>query len=316
MAYGLIMMAEANRFEHTHDSSALLRLRQAGIWLIQNSDLNENGIHGYGLADAWDAFGDGTENQAHQEYTITTAIALAGLVDWYLVDFNPDFRMSAKSTLLEIINPFLDTTFDSPIGIPAYSLSNNDLKYDVYNPAAYLAGQMMRSASIVEDSVLALKLEKKSRQIIETIMSRAIENDRTGIRWNYGTSINRPNDLVHASYIVEGLREYKLAGGIDSLDLEPIMNHFDDFYSDGRWYEYAQKKKQKGRINSRLWGLGMLMYTLSRNEEFTRIEQTLWPQLEEYHLGNGRFRFKENDDRQMIRQDAHLLLGLSYYVYR
>jgi hypothetical protein len=315
MAYGLILSAESNRYKYIDDSITLNRVRLCGEWLISNSDLNNNGIHGYGLADSWDAFSDSTLNPANQEYTITTAIAINGLIDWYNIEPDSSIKSNIYNTVLNNILPFTTNEFDSPLGIPAYSLSSDDKEYDVYNPATYLAGQLKRFASISREDSLKNITNIKSDKIISLLMSNLLIDPNGNIYWNYGIQINRPNDLVHACYIIEGIRDYSMFDSDSSLQWHKIFNHLNLFYSNNRWYEYTEKEYQNETRNSRLWALSMLMYSLSKEEEYDKIEETLWPQIQEYYLGNGSFKFKTNDNRKMIRQEAHLLLGLSYYLF-
>lgn len=121
MAYGLILSAEANRYKYTKDPAALAMVRTCGKWLVKNSDLNQNGITGYGLSDPWDAFGDTSVNPIHQEYTITTAGVARALMDWSEIEDNPVLARLSLKVALNSLLPYVDDTFDSPLGIPAYS---------------------------------------------------------------------------------------------------------------------------------------------------------------------------------------------------
>ena len=48
-------------------------------------------------------------------------------------------------------------------------------------------------------------------------------------------------------------------------------------------------------------------------KEYENIKNTLMPQLVSFQNTDGKF--KIDDNRTMIRHDAHLLLGLSYYLF-
>jgi len=82
MAYSLILSAEAARYNSTGEQDALDRCRLCGTWLLEKKDLNNDGTYGYGLPFAVDAFSDGSINLPHTEYTITSSIAMKGLMDW------------------------------------------------------------------------------------------------------------------------------------------------------------------------------------------------------------------------------------------
>lgn len=315
MAYGLILSAESNKYKYIQDPITLNRIRLCGEWLLKNSDLNNNGIHGYGFPDPWDAFSDSTVNPANQEYTIDTAVAVKGLLDWF--DIEPDRKRKRKiyDSVFLSLEPFLTHTYDSPIGIPVYSLNTNDKEKDIFNPAVYLASQLKRFTTLKRCTPKKTSLNAKSKEIFD-ILFRHSQNDVNGnMYWNYGIQIKSPNDLVHASYMIEGIRDYLQYEVIPDVDWNPIFDHLNLFYSDNKWYRYFEKKYQNDTYSPRLWGLGMLMYSLSREGEYDEVDRILWPQIQEYYLGDGHFKFKIDDDRKIVTHYGHLLLGLSHYLY-
>jgi len=317
MAYGLILSAEANRYRFLRDTTIWQRMEKGGSWLLENPDINENGIFGYGLADPFDAFGDKTKNPSHREYAITTGIAIKGLLDWHELLEDSIYRREIESVVARCFLPYLGNQFESPNGLPLYSLDENDEAFDVYNPAAFLAGQMQRFATITEDDSLRSELTLKAEMVMNELFSDAKVDREGNLRWDYGTHrrLQRPNDLVHACYIIEGIRAYIRYGGEPEEEWERLVHHLNRFYSDDHWYEYLKPELQNEEYEPRLWGLGMLMYSLAKEGDYQTIEESLWPQIEKYHLGEGRFKFKPSDERRMIRQSAHVMLGLSYYLY-
>ena len=314
MAYGLIMSAESNRYKYLKDSSIIHRVRLCGEWLLENSDINNNGIYGYGIADSWDAFSDGSINPKHQEYTITTAFAIKGLLDWHSIEADSLKRTQIETVVYNCITPFLTDTYDSPIGIPAYTFNSNDKQYDDFNAAVYLGGQLYRYSTIVENDSIRQLLSSKSNKIVEVMADNQLLDDSNNIYWYYALQIKKPNDLLHVSYIIEGLRDYKHFGGSLNMNWDAILNTLNVFNYNNKWYEFNEQIGQDDD-NVRLWALGITMYSLAMNCEYSKIEETLWPQINEYYTANGTFMFRLSDDRSMIRQDAHLLLGLSYYLY-
>ena len=316
MAYGILLSAEANRFRHTGELDALEFIRKCGDWLIENADLNRNGIFGYGLADPMDAFSDGYINPAHHEYTITTSFAVAGLLDWYQLEPDSDRKTTIYCTVRECLTPYLDGSWDSPLGIPSYSLNENDKKYDVYNPAAMLAAQLQRFSQITDEVLIKRSMSMKANKIISIILENALFDLKGNRYWKYGIQFQKPNDLVHAAYIVEGFRDYHLNEGSVALDLHSIMNHLLLFMSGKVWYEHIDKSRQNSKRNARLWALGMLLYSLARDKRFDLIDATLLTQLAVYKKNDGHFMLKTNDDRVLIRHEAHLMLGLSFYLFR
>ncbi|MBK7551996.1 MAG: hypothetical protein IPI61_10175 [Syntrophaceae bacterium] len=129
-SYAMVLAAELNRLRAgalPEGDRALIRT--AGQWLLDHCDEDGDGIVGWGLPFAWDAYGDGTTNPADTEYTITTGIVVNALLDWADSDFAaPQERIVA--TVASALAPYLDGRFASPSGLFAYSLDANDLRYD------------------------------------------------------------------------------------------------------------------------------------------------------------------------------------------
>jgi len=316
MAYGILLSAEANRYRGTGDIRALNFIRKCGNWLIENADLNNNGINGYGLADPWDAFSDGYINPAHHEYTITTALAVSGLIDWYQLEPDEKNKALIYQIVENCLRPYFDDAWDSPLGIPSYSLNKNDKRYDVFNPAAMMAGQLQKFSQISKGAEIKQKSSTKADKIVKILLENAITDSECNYYWQYGIQILKPNDLVHASYIIEGIRDYLIHNGGVKTNFQKISDHILIFKSGRIWYEHIDKNYHNQKKNARLWALGMLIYTLARDKKSDLIEKTLLKQLASYRKKDGRFKLKLNDERTLIRHEAHLLLGLSYYLFR
>ncbi|MGV3636601.1 MAG: hypothetical protein ACO1NQ_03035 [Flavobacteriales bacterium] len=316
MAYALILRAEANRYASTGAPDARDRVMVCTEWLMANSDLNGDGVAGYGLADPWDAFGDGTTNPAYQEYVITTAMCIEALQDRYaLVDDTTGIR-AMRQLVLACVQPFLSDRYDSPGGLLTYSRNPNDALHDVFNSSIHMAGQLQRIASWVPDTVERGRLTRKARSIMRVLEAHQLRGGSGAISWTYGLAPNSPpNDLLHASYIAEGIREYRAFGGATTLELEAVIAHFEAFARPPHWYENCVADWQEDPYATRLWSLGQLLYTLAREGRSATIVSTVWPQLCQYHMGQGRFRLKRGDDRVLIRHQAHVLLGASYMLY-
>lgn len=314
MAYSLILRAEINRIKHTNDTNKNI-IYNCGNWLLKNADLDNDGTIGYGLPDEWDAFQDGTINPINQEYTITTAMVIGSLMDWLEIEPDSQKVLTINNTIYNCLKPYLTKEAKNEKGLLSYSLNPNDKKYCVYNPTAYMAGQMQRFSTLTKNDSLSNLLKEESNTLVNVLMKNSQKDKNGNIYWNYSQESQFPNDLVHMSYIIDGLRNYKNYGGSIDMSWKKIIHHSSLFYFNYKWYEYAENDKQNAIFNSRLWGLGMLMYTLSNEQEYDVIEKTIIPQLRNYKTRQGTFRFKENNSKLMIRQDAHLLLGLSYYLF-
>lgn len=315
MAYGILLSAEANRFKYTGEIDALNIMRKCGNWLIKNADINKNGIYGYGLADPWDAFSDGFINPAHHEYTITTSFAVCGLLDWYQLEPDNEKKELIYNTVKSCLTPYFDDSWDSPLGIPSYSLNENDKKYDVYNSAAMLAGQIQRFSQITTEEEIKILSSNKADKIIRIFIENVLIDKAGNFYWNHSIQKEKPNDLVHAAYIIEGIRDYCNNNGNVKVDFPKISDHILLFKPGRIWYEHADKIYQNLKVNARLWALGMMIFTLARDARFDLIEKTLLKQLAVYRKKDGHFRLKTNDDRTLIRHEAHLMLGLSHYLF-
>lgn len=316
MAYALVLRAEALRYTSTQELDALVRMRRCADWLMENDDLNGDGIPGYGLADPWDAFGDGTVNPPYQEYIITTAMCIEAMQDKYEADPDTTGLHRMRRLVLACVDPFLDTRYDGPNGMLAYSRNPNDAGKDVFNSSIYLAGQLQRASTWAGDSVLSIRLAAKATAIMGVLEAHAHSSPTGGLFWHYAIAEkSAPNDLLHASYIAEGIREYQRFGGDRAIDVGKVMAQFADFHRGGYWYEQRERNWQKDPFDTRLWSLGQLMYTLAQEGEVEKMRGTLWPQLCQYHLGDGHFMFKRADQRALVRHEAHLLLGLGRMLF-
>lgn len=311
MAYGLILSAEANRFKHTGSEQAWQLVQSCGNWLLEHNDLDNDGIPGYGLADVWDAFEDGSPNPLHHEYTITTAVCIDALLDWYAVEKDPEVVLTIEEVIEATLAVYMTPDHDSPLGIPGYSLNPSDQQYDVFNPAMYLTRAMYRYAEL--EPINASEYISRADDIIEICLEHRQVNDDGTLFFTYSAQNDTPNDLVHELYCLEGLRAYE-ANSNSQFDLTPHSNYTDLFFVEGVWYESLKEANQNPE-NVRLWALGMLAYSLSTGEAYLEVEETLIPQISNHYMGGGRFKFKENDNRNLIRHNAHLVFGLSHFLF-
>jgi len=92
MTYGFVLSAEALHFHSDHNDGSARRVRKAARWLLDNRDLDGDSKLGWGLPQAWRAWGH-APNPHHYPYTITTAIVLNGLQDALAI---PDFWFAAE----------------------------------------------------------------------------------------------------------------------------------------------------------------------------------------------------------------------------
>ena len=328
-SYAMVLAAELNRLRAgalPEGDRALIRT--AGQWLLDHCDEDGDGIVGWGLPFAWDAYGDGTTNPADTEYTITTGIVVNALLDWADSDFAaPQERIVA--TVASALAPYLDGRFASPSGLFAYSLDANDLRYDCFNPAAYLAGQMQRVSHYVADRKLQTKIRRASDRVMSVLLEHRKTDPGGGWYWSYSLQEdNVPNDLPHASYIIDGIRHYMDGGGAlsPSFDWEAVYAHLQTFSSKdhSRWHAFPAFSAIDRDRPPRLYDLGMALYLLSRYDALPERAKSLASTICSYGSDNGHY-LKwplssklgriSSGNLSVQEYEAYLLMGLSYYLY-
>lgn len=210
---------------------------RAGNWLIENADANGDGIIGWGVPIAWDAYGDGSINSENTEYSISTAIAVDALLGWtqYVDDKK---RIEILDLVESALEPYLLKSMLTPAGMLPYSLKADDRKYDTFNSAVYLAGQMQRYAVITPRAELKTALENVADSTMYAlILNKKIAENSGSWYWNYSIQEDNPNDLPHAGYIIEGVFTYIDNHGRLALNFDryKIFLHLMDFFAeDGR----------------------------------------------------------------------------------
>lgn len=210
---------------------------RAGEWLIDNADANANGIIGWGVPIAWDAYGDGSVNPENTEYSISTAIAVDALLGW--TAYVDEKKKAEILALVEkALEPYLPESMRTPAGLLPYSLLIHDRKYDTFNSAVYLAGQMQRFAQITTSLELKEALQSAADSTMAALSrNKKIAKGSGSWYWNYSIQEENPNDLPHAGYIVEGVLTYIDNQGrqAQGIDRQKTFQHLMDFFgSDGK----------------------------------------------------------------------------------
>lgn len=217
MAYALVASAEARWHALKGDAQALERAERAAAWLVENRDSDGDGLVGWGLPFAWDAFGDGSTNPAGWPYTITTALAIQGLLDVH----DATRERELVDVALEATNALLDHAFTRTPDEAwfHYSPSEHDA-YAVYNVSAMMLGQLQRLAAFEPT------LEEVADLVAAHLLSARLVDVSGRVHWMYSApgspSADRENDLVHAAYIVQGLADYVRFGGRLTVDVAAL----------------------------------------------------------------------------------------------
>lgn len=281
MTYGLVLSAEAIRFKKLPTDEGKGRIHKAAEWLVRNSDLDHDGIPGWGLPQPWDAFADGTTNGPNHPYTITTAIVLNGLLDALSVrDFGTKAeRQEAQALIKQVILHWCHDIWQEGFGGGYfwYSPCPCDANFSVNAPAMFL-GSMARFLSEQRDI-----LNREERQLIQSRaddLAKAIVNTvelHNGVPyWRYLPLPNRynrksPNDLVHQVYILWGIETYSECGGRVELPWarKQAIESVDRFLHEGRVFSLAADEKPNSSQKSILWGTGSMLafYAKWGNEE-------------------------------------------------
>lgn len=223
-SYAMIVIAELERKEHHPEHPLELAIR-SGQWLLDHFDENKDGIPGWGIPISWDAYGDGSVNPANTEYCISTAIVVRALLDWMEVDASaPQSRI--KDTVSAVLSRWSDPAIRSQSGLLPYSLMESDRRYDTFNPASYLAGQMQRYSAIAPPQ-LANRLRSASDASMQVLLDQKRIDANGDWYWMYSIQENIPNDLAHAVYIMDGISSYVNHGGRlgDQFNMQRVTSH-------------------------------------------------------------------------------------------
>ncbi|MBL8326665.1 MAG: hypothetical protein JNJ89_17065 [Rubrivivax sp.] len=231
-SYAMVLLAEVERQGSGWRSGQANLARAAGEWLLTHADENGDGVVGWGLPVAWDAYDDGSVNPANTEYTISTAIVIDALLGW--AERDPEAPLARiRRTVQAAIEPYLEPARWSPSGLAPYSLSAADRRYDTFNPAAYLAGQIQRASLGVADPQRRARYLASADATMRAVLRHRQLAPVSG-HWYWSYSVQQPtlpNDLPHAGYMIDGIRAYIEHGGrlADEFDWVAVLAHLGDF---------------------------------------------------------------------------------------
>ncbi len=330
MTYGLILSAEALRCRTQPDGEAKRRVRLAARWLLDNSRLAEGGKPGWGLPFAWN------ERPKNTAYTITTAIALEGLLD--ALTLRELWSAAESREIVELVRQVgerwcMEVWVDG-LGGGYFNYSPHDTKpgYLCINAPAMFVGALARFVH-EQGQFLPADTVRLFRSRLDAFVQTAIGTGtlRGGAPyWDYIAPPNnpvkfqRPNDLVHQAYIIWGLENYREAGGSVKLPWTQAqaLESMDRFWKDGTLRFFAQDEatvKQSSReAPANLWGAGMLLASYARwgspeqsRRCFTAICEAYGP----FPRMRVLPRAVSEDGQFYPRDNAHVLFGLAYAAY-
>jgi len=335
-AYALFASAEVLRFRATGDPKALDNALRAARWLVENSDLDEDGEVGWGFPFPWDAGGDGSVNPAHTEYTIDTAVVIQALLDVYDVGQQANLNTDLSELLVTAVRAaetFTKGRYDEDgSGIVFWYSTALEDSYHVINVSAMMAAVLQRLSHYnIREFELFAQLADRG---IQYVLAHALEKDGIpywlyfGDKWPATLQENRPNDLQHEAYIVQSLLDYKRYSGkfgdlIDPAKLLASLQRFvgpDKIYELPLGYPYSETLRSASKDWARLWGVGYALHVARQLETWIGgscgLSARLAEALVSAYYRNGLW-FLRPDSDQVIsypRQLAFVLLGLGSYA--
>lgn len=302
MASALFASANVHDFRRTGSRASFDRAVAAAAALQSTARDTRSGRAGWGQGFRWDAFGDGSVNPANTVYGITTALAVQALLDVH--------EMAADATYLVLAEEALDSyaehfTQSESGGYFWYSEWRRDAR-PVLNVSAMLAGQYARLGRVL-DRPDYRELARSAANYILAYRRRDVPD----ARWPYQVGRDKPNDAVHAAYVVQGLEEVTRNAAVAGFDAEASFDHLRTFLaSDGGVNEFAG-----GGDPARVWGVGYLMFVTCEYTRDLDAAGSLRTALDQYEIEDGAYSRLPGEEIVYPRMQAHVLIGLAACGY-
>lgn len=325
MTCGLVLSAESVRLRSIPDEEGKRRVRLAVRWLLDNARPADDGRPGWGLPFAWDA------RPANTPYTITTAVAIEGLLDALAVPIWTPGESEEIRTLIRGGHARWNRDLRvAGHGGLYYGYSPRDMSpawFCVNAPAMYL-GAMARflkehgeTLAGPERDSLRRDLDDLARAVVATVAIR-----EGAPYWDYIAQPNplgsrRPNDLVHQAYILWGVETYRDAGGAVPLPWSraKAVESLDRFWKDGTPRFFAQDepdvKPGNREAPANVWGVGMLLACCAKwggPERTRRCHEAVLASYGPFPAVRVLPAHASDDDRFYPRDAAHVLFGLAH----
>lgn len=290
--YALIVSAETLHLLALPNDESRRRIRKAVRWLLDNADLDKDGIPGWGFPYAWDAFSDGTLTPAYTPYTIDTAFVLLGLLDALKIQsFWADAeRWEILNVIRKVCVQWSEDTWSDTAkgGFFWYSRSAFDAHF-VTNVSAMFATALWRAITEHGDAFSDSQyqfIQTRVDQAMAEIVSQVIWRNDAPF-WNYIPLPNffnqdKPNDLLHHAYILWSGEVYRSSEQHIRLpwSLSQAFNSLDRFWREGKIYDFPQDipyESEQKSFNDRpasIRGLGMLLAFYSQWGSYQKAVET------------------------------------------
>ncbi|HWR14178.1 MAG TPA: hypothetical protein VN577_05090 [Terriglobales bacterium] len=326
MAVGLLLQAEDLRYRATYTDDSKTRIRAAVRWLFTHADDDHDGTPGWGLPEPWDAFSDGSSNPANQPYTITTALALEGLLDAAASPelWNSQDRAAIQELVKQVVMTWCEKAWSTREsgGFFWYSTSVLDAKF-VPNVSAMMSGvgaRLLREhpnwLSVEDRKLLRTRIDDSVRSIINTATIR----DQAPF-WTYNVPVDHPdpNDLVHHVYILWGLEVYRAGGGTVPIPWmrADALRSIRMFWRDGTLHQMPADVTYGNvydSLGAEAWGAGMALAFTARwgsADDASAIRHYI---LTEYGEYPDIRRYPGSQDTNFYRRwAAHMLWGIAVH---
>jgi len=337
-AYALYASAEARRFQGTGNKTALKNAIHAANWLVLNSDLDGDGDIGWGLPFPWDAGGDGTINPENTEYAIQTAVGVQALLDVYdaAEKAGSDEDVSGfLTTATDAMETFLNGKFDEDsTGVIFWYSTRPEDSYHVINSGSMLAGQLQRLSRypVANQS----RFSELADRCVLYILSRQQQDSDGNPYWMYYDGMcprsltqNRPKDLLHEVYTLQGLFDYRIYGGRynSSIDPKAMLSTLNRFFNGSKLYDlsvgypYTSNWQTEATRWARVWSAGYALNFAVRLESYLNeppvMSTMLATALVQNYRKDGQWLLRPDDNKTRLypRQMAFVLNGLAFYEF-
>lgn len=327
MTYGLVLSAEALRFQSSPSAEGRRRIRHATRWLVDNGRLADDRKPGWGVPYAW------KERPRHAAYTITTAVVLEGLLDALQteVDWTAEESEEIVGIIREVAGRWCTELWMDGQGGGYCCYSAHDPKpcaFYVNAPVMFLGSlarfihEQGRSIPSDESRLFDSRVEAL---VASTVATAAIRDGAP--YWDYITppfnpvGFQRPNDLLHQAYILWGLETYRDVRGDGSLPWTraKAIESLDRFWKDGTMRFFAQDepavKPSNREAPANLWGTGMLLACYGRwgsAEQSGRCFEAIRASYGPFPRMRVLPEAVSADAAFYPRDNAHVLFGLAY----
>lgn len=306
----LLARANADLTESgAHDGQEELRRQLEHLIGLRTE--GDQGGWGWGLSYSWDAFGDGVRNPADTIYSYTTAAAALAFLDGYEVLDDERYLTAARHAADALLKETCCWRSGDYLSV-WYSNQQNDQRRErqIHN----VNGLALAVLSRLDEHLPAPQYEDERAAMAAHLLdeqgdgySREVtdETEASEANWRYMRGEERPNDLLHETFIVEGLLAHGTKEAIQAAraSLDGISRiHFSD-----------EGKPREGThtFGSLDWGPAAGLFILASSEHHrTRAGEVARYVVNTVDRG-GRSTLADRDE---LRAQAWYALGLARYA--